>query len=59
MYNTRTKKYKWVNKGDLKDLKRTETYKLTEEQANELEYKNSVAIMSMAGVKKELITEEN
>lgn len=59
VYNTRTKKYKWVNKGDLKDLKRTETYKLTEEQANGLEYKNSVAFMKMAGLKKELITEEN
>jgi hypothetical protein len=32
---------------------------LTEEQANELEYKNSVAFMKMAGLKKELIKEEN
>lgn len=50
VYNNRTKKYSWRNKNDLQQLKRTETYLLTEEQAKELEWKNSVAFMKMAGV---------
>ena len=58
IYNTRTKRYSWKNKNDLDELKRTEAYLLTKEQADGLIYKNSVSFMKMAGVTMEKVNGE-
>lgn len=50
VYNSRTDRYSWVHKANVSKLKRTESYLLTEEQANTLKDKNDNGYVKMANV---------
>ena len=50
VFNSRTKRFSWVHKGNIDKLKRTETYLLTEEQANTIKNMNDHAYMKMANL---------